>query len=73
MNKTFLITLAVMLTIALLIMLVVCAIIIIEYWDITMGNEAYGFFSIALLLTLIICIPTIIVWVKLLKLRNSNP
>ena len=43
-----------------------------EYWGMRMGNEASGFFSAALMLTLIVGIPTAILWTILLKQRKSK-
>jgi hypothetical protein len=45
---------------------------IISYSGNEMGNEAYGFFSAALLLTFVIGIPTGISWMLLMKHRKQN-
>lgn len=67
-----LIILTAIFTIAFLTMIAVCITMQAEYWGIGIGNEAYGFFSVALVLTLIIGIPTIILWAILLKQRKSK-
>lgn len=71
-TKVLLMILTAVLTIAFLTMVAVCITMKAEYWGTTMGNEAYGFFSVALMLTLIISIPTIILWIVLLKQRKRK-
>ena len=70
--KIILIILTAILTIAFLTMIAVCITMQAEYWGRRMGNEAYRFFSASLVLTLIIGIPTIILWVILLKQRKRK-
>lgn len=69
-TKIALIILTAILTIAFMTTAAVCITMQVEYWGMEMGNEAYGFFSAALVLTLIIGIPTIILWTILLKQKN---
>jgi len=71
-TKIVLIILTGILTIAFLIMVAVCITMQAEYWGMRMGNEASGFFSAALVLTLIIGIPTIVLWRVLLKERRRK-
>lgn len=70
--RIILIILTAILTIAFLIMVTICITMQAEYWGIRMGNEASGFFSAALMATLIIGIPTIILWTILLKQRKHK-
>ena len=71
-TKIILIILTAILTIAFLTMVAVCITMQAEYWGMRMGNEASGFFSAALMLTLIIGIPTIILWTVLLRQRRRK-
>jgi hypothetical protein len=70
--KIIFIILTAIFTIAFLTMIAVCITMQAEYWGIRMGNEAYGFFSAALMLTLIVGIPTAILWTVLLKQRKHK-
>jgi hypothetical protein len=69
-TKFILIVLTVILTIAFLRMVAVCISMKVDYWDAKMGNEAYGFFTLALMVTFLISIPTIILWIILLKQKR---
>ena len=71
-TKIILIVLTAILTIAFLTMIAVCVNMQAEYWGMRMGHEASGFFSAAVMLTLIIGIPTAILWTVLLKQRKSK-
>ena len=71
-TKIILIILTAILTIAFLTMVAVCITMQAEYWGMRMGNEASGFFSAALMLTLIIGISTIILWTVLLRQRRRK-
>ena len=71
-TRIVLIILTGILTIAFLLMIAICITMQAEYWGMRMGNEASGFFSAGLMLTLIIGIPTIALWTILLGQRKSN-
>ena len=66
-TKIILIILAVILSIISLLLLAITITMVIEESGHTMGNEAYGYFSTALLLTLLFSIPTVILWVYIYK------
>ena len=70
--KIILIILTAISTIAFLIMIAIFITMQAEYWGMRMGNEASGFFSAALMLTLIVGIPTAILWTILLKQRKRK-
>ena len=70
--KILQIILTTILTIALLTMVAICITMKAEYWGMSMGNEAYGFFSAALTLTVILSIPTIILWTRLLQQKKRK-
>jgi hypothetical protein len=71
-TKIVILILTALFTIAFLIMVAICVTMQAEYWGIRMGNEAYGFYSAALMLTLIIGIPTAILWIVLLRQRKRK-
>ncbi len=71
-TKIILIILTAILTIVFLTMIAICITMQAEYWGETMGNEAYGFFSAALVLTIIIGLPTVILWIVLLKQKKRK-
>lgn len=70
--KIVLIFFTAVLTIAFTFMVAVCVTMKAEYWGKTMGNEAYGFFSFAMMITFLISIPTIILWVFLILKTRKN-
>jgi uncharacterized membrane protein len=59
-------------TIAFLVMIAISISMKADYWGTTMGNEAYGFYSAALVLTAIVGIPTIILWIVMWKQRKNK-
>ena len=71
-TKIILIILTAIFTIAFLTMIAVCITMQAEYWGMRMGNEASGFFSAALMLTLLIGIPTVTLWTILLRQRKRR-
>jgi len=71
-TKILIIILTAIFTIVFLVMAAVCITMQAEYWGMRMGNEASGFFSAALMLTLIVGIPTAILWTVLLKQRKRK-
>lgn len=60
-------------TIAFLSMVAICITIKAEYPGMTMGNEANGYFTGALMLTFILSIPTIILWTILMRKNKTKP
>jgi len=53
-------------------MIVICLTMFLTYWGKEMGSEARGFFSFALVLTLIIGIPTLSLIILLAKRHKPN-
>ncbi len=71
-TKVILIILAVILSIISLLLLAITITMIIEEWGHTMGNEAFGYFSTALLLTMLFSIPTGILWFYIYKRKGKS-
>jgi ABC-type maltose transport system permease subunit len=71
--KVILIILAVGLSLASLLLLAITLSMVTQYSGQTMGNEAYGYFSAAFALTLLLSIPTIILWIILYKYGKQTP
>lgn len=71
-SKLVLIILTAILTIAFLTMVAVCVTMKVKYWGTIMGNEAYGFFSAALMITFLIGILTAVLWTILLKQKKRK-
>lgn len=69
--KIMLIILTAISTLLFITMVAVCVAMQIKYFGKNMGNEASGFFSAACLLTFVIGIPTVSLWMILLKKRKK--
>jgi len=67
-----LIVLTAVFSLAFLLMLAVCITIKVEYVGQRMGNEAYGFYSAAFVLTCLIALPTALCWVWLVRRYKAN-
>ncbi|MEO8771202.1 MAG: hypothetical protein ABI402_13995 [Ferruginibacter sp.] len=72
MNKLILITLTAIFSIAFLLMLAICITMKVEYWGQHKGTEASGFDAAAVLITIMVAIPTAILWFVLLKKKNKT-
>ena len=72
--KILLFVLTTIVTIAFLAMVAICITISLDYHGKEMGNEAHGFFSAAVLLSLLLFIPTAILWATLIsKVKKKAP
>jgi membrane protein implicated in regulation of membrane protease activity len=72
MVRIILIILAAILSIISLLLLAITITMVIEESGHTMGNEAFGYFSTALILTIIFSIPTAIIWTYIYRKNKSK-
>ena len=71
--KVLTITLTVLLTLLTLLMVTISISIKLEYWGQEMGRDAFGYFSTAIIISLILSIPTIILWIMMIKRIKKIP
>ncbi len=68
-KKIILIIATAFFTITALTLLAVCISILIQYRGMHMGNEAYGFYTAALIGTFLAAIPTLFLWHHIFKVK----
>jgi hypothetical protein len=71
-TKIILIVLTTVFSLAFLLMLAICITMQVEYWGQHKGAEASGFDGAAFLITIIVAIPTAILWFILLKKKKAH-
>ncbi|PZU04784.1 MAG: hypothetical protein DI622_19775 [Chryseobacterium sp.] len=71
-TRILLIILVILSSLSFLAMISVCIAMMVPYWGRTMGNEASGFFNVALMFTFFIGIVTFILWSIFLKQRKQK-
>jgi len=71
-TRILVIILVILFSLSFLAMIVVCIAMMAPYWGKTMGNEASGFFNVALLLTFLLGIITFILWMIFLRQRDKR-